>query len=155
MGSFVYAQTAKQRGDKIVGMFSLETLGYFTDKENTQKYPLPLNLLYPNQGNFIGFISDIDSRELLRNTIRSFRAQAKFPAEGVALPSSIQGVGWSDHWSFLQQGYQALMITDTAPFRYPYYHTWEDTVDKIDFEKLARVTNGISKVIRDFVGLEG
>ncbi len=86
--------------------------------------------------------------------IRSFRAQAKFPSEGAALPKSIQGVGWSDRWSFWQQGYQALMITDTAPFRYPYYHTGEDTVDKIDFEKLARVTNGISKVIRDFVGLE-
>jgi Peptidase family M28 len=155
MGSLVYAQAAKQRGDKIVGMFSLETLGYFTDKANTQKYPPPLSFFYPNQGNFIGFISNIDSRELLRNTIRSFRAQAKFPSEGAALPSSIQGVGWSDHWSFWQQGYQALMITDTAPFRYSYYHTDEDTVDKIDLEKLARATTGISKIIRDFVGLEG
>jgi hypothetical protein len=155
MGSLVYAQAAQERGDRIVGMFSLETLGYFTDKADTQKYPPPLNLLYPNQGNFIGFISDINSRELLRNTIRSFRAQAKFPSEGAAVPSSIQGVGWSDHWSFWQQGYQALMITDTATFRYPHYHTPDDTPDKIDFEKLARVTDGISKVIRDFVGLEG
>lgn len=155
MGSLVYAQAAKQRGDKIVGMFSLETIGYFTNKANTQKYPLPLNLFYPNQGNFISFISNIESRELLRNTVRSFRAQAKFPSEGAALPSLIQGVGWSDQWSFWQQGYQALMITDTAPFRYPHYHTEEDTVDKIDFGQLARVTNGVSRVIRDFVGLEG
>jgi Peptidase family M28 len=155
MGSLVYAQAAKQRGDEIVGMFSLETLGYFTDKANTQKYPPPLSFLYPNRGNFIGFISNINSRELLRNTIRSFRVQTKFPSEGAALPSSIQGVGWSDHWAFWEQGYQALMITDTAPFRYPYYHTFDDTVDKIDFEQLARVTDGISKVIRDFVGLAG
>jgi len=155
MGSQVYARAAKERGDKIVGMFSLETLGYFTDAANTQKYPLPLSFLYPNQGNFIGFISDIDSRELLRNTIRSFRAQAKFPSEGAALPSSIQGVGWSDLRSFWQQGYQAVRITDTAPLRYPQYHTADDTMDKIDFEKLSRVTYGISKVIRDFVGLEG
>ncbi|AFY96060.1 M28 family peptidase [Chamaesiphon minutus] len=154
MGSVVYAQAAKQRGDKIVGMFSLETLGYFSDKANTQKYPPPLSLLYPTQGNFIGFISNIDSRELLRNTVRSFRAQAKFPSEGVALPSMIQGVGWSDHWSFWQQGYQAVMITDTAPFRYPYYHTMDDSIDKIDFDKLARVTSGISKVISDFIGLQ-
>ncbi len=155
MGSAIYAQAAKQRGDKIVGMFSLETLGYFTDTANTQKYPPPLSFLYPNRGNFISFISDIDSRELLRNTIRSFRAQAQFPAEGAALPNFIQGVGWSDHWSFWQQGYQALMITDTATFRYPFYHTAEDTLDKIDFEKLSRVTYGMSKVIRDFVGLAG
>jgi Peptidase family M28 len=153
MGSLVYAQKAKQRGDKIVGMFSLETLGYFTDQANTQQYPPPLNLFYPHQGNFIGLISNIDSRELLRNTIRSFRAQVQFPSEGASLPSQIQGVGWSDHWSFWQQGYQALMITDTAPFRYPFYHTDEDTVAKIDFEKLTRVTIGISQVIRDFVGL--
>jgi Peptidase family M28 len=153
MGSLVYAKAAKERGDEIVGMFSLETLGYFTDKANTQKYPPPLSWLYPSQGNFIGLISDLDSRELLRNTIRSFRAQAKFPSEGAALPNVIQGVDWSDHWSFWQQGYQALMITDTALFRYPHYHTAEDTAEKIDFEKLARVTSGMSKVIRDFVGL--
>jgi Peptidase family M28 len=155
MGSLIYAQNAKQRDETIVGMFSLETLGYFTDTANTQKYPPPLSFLYPDRGNFIGLVSDIDSRELLRNTIRSFRAQAQFPSEGAALPSLIQGVGWSDHWSFWQQGYQALMITDTAPFRYPQYHTDGDTVDKIDFEKLSRVTYGISKVIRDFVGLAG
>jgi Peptidase family M28 len=153
MGSLVYAKAAKVRGDKIVGMFSLETLGYFTDTANTQKYPPPLSWLYPDRGNFIGLVSDLDSRELLRNTIRSFRAQTQFPSEGAALPAAIEGVGWSDHWSFWQQGYQALMITDTAPFRYPHYHTWADTADKIDFEKLARVTSGISKVIRDFGGL--
>ncbi|WP_373544322.1 M28 family peptidase [Chamaesiphon sp.] len=155
MGSFRYAQRAKERGEKIVGMFCLETLGYYSDKVNTQKYPLLLSSLYPSQGNFLGFIGDIDSRELLRNTIRSFRAQAKFPSEGVALPDFIQGVGGSDRGSFWQQGYQAVTIADTAPFRNPYYHTADDTVDKIDFEKLSRVTDGISKVIRDFVGLEG
>jgi hypothetical protein len=152
MGSFVYAQAAKQRGDTIVGMFGLETLGYFTDTAQTQKYPLPLSLLYPDRGNFIGFVSDIDSRELLRNTIRSFRAQAQFPSEGAALPSMIQGVG-SDSRSFWQQGYQALMITDTAPFRYPQDRTDDDTIAKINLEQLSRVTYGISKVIRDFVGL--
>jgi Zn-dependent M28 family amino/carboxypeptidase len=155
MGSLVYAQRAKQRGDKIVGMFSLETLGYFSDKANSQQYPPPLNLLYPDRGNFIGFIGNIDSRELLRNTMRSFRAQVQFPSEGAALPNVLPGVGWSDHWSFWQQGYQAVMITDTAPFRYPHYHTLEDSIDKIDFEKLSRVVSGISKVIRDFGGIAG
>ena len=153
MGSLVYAQNAKQRGDKIVGMFSLETLGYFSDKPNSQQYPPPLNLFYPSQGNFLGFVGNINSRELLRNTIRSFRAQAQFPSEGAALPNALPGVGWSDHWSFWQQGYQAVMITDTAPFRYQHYHTLDDSIDKIDFEKLSMVVNGISKVIRDFAGI--
>jgi Zn-dependent M28 family amino/carboxypeptidase len=153
MGSMVYARQAKQRGDKIVGMFSLETLGYYSDTANSQQYPPPLNLLYPNRGNFLGFIGNIESRELLRNTIRSFRAQAKFPSEGAALPNALPGVGWSDHWAFWQQGYQAVMITDTATFRYPHYHTLADTVDKIDFDKLARVVSGISNIIADFGGV--
>jgi Peptidase family M28 len=153
MGSLVYAQAAKQRGDKIVGMFSLDRLGYFTATANTQKYPLPLNFLYPNRGNFIGFMSDIDSRELLRNTLRSFRAQAKFPSEGVALPRAVQGVR-SDSWAFWQQGYQALTVTDTGSFRDPTDLTKHEQIAKIDFEQLSRVTSGLSKVIRDFVGLE-
>lgn len=154
MGSLVYARQAKQRGDKIVGMFSLETLGYYSDRANSQQYPPPLNLLYPNRGNFLGFVGNIESRELLRNTIRSFRAQAKFPSEGAALPNALSGVGRSDLWSFWQQGYQAVMITDTAAFRYPHYHTLDDTVDKIDFEKLARVASGISNIIADFGGVQ-
>jgi Zn-dependent M28 family amino/carboxypeptidase len=156
MGSLVYAKETKSHPEqKIVGMFSLETLGYYSTQPNTQKYPIPLNLLYPSTGNFLGFVGNINSRELLRNTLRSFRAQTQFPSEGAALPSSLPGVGWSDQWSFWQQGYQALMVTDTATFRYPHYHTLDDTPNKIDFERLSRVTIGISKVIRDFVGLEG
>jgi hypothetical protein len=154
MGSAVYAKAAKERGDQIIGMFSLETIGYFSDKANSQNYPPPLSLLYPNTGNFIGFVSNLGSRELLRNTVRSFRAQSQFPSEGAALPDPLPGVGWSDQWSFWQQGYQGLMITDTATFRYPYYHTYDDTIAQIDFEKAARVVTGVSRVIRDFVGLE-
>jgi Zn-dependent M28 family amino/carboxypeptidase len=156
MGSLVYAKETKTHPEqKIVGMFSLESLGYYSTQPNTQKYPTPLNFFYPSTGNFVGFVGNIESRELLRNTMRSFRAQTQFPSEGAALPSSLPGVGWSDQWSFWQQGYQALMITDTTTFRYPYDRTLEDTPDKIDFERLSRVTIGISKVIRDFVGLEG
>jgi hypothetical protein len=153
MGSSVYAKAAKARGDKIIGMFSLETIGYFSNQPNSQNYPYPLNLLYPDTGNFIGFVGNIGSRELLRNTVRSFRAQSQFPSEGAALPNALPGVGWSDQWSFWQQDYQALMITDTATFRYPFYHTAEDTIDKIDFDKATLVVKGISRVIRDFVGL--
>ena len=155
MGSLVYAQAAKQRGDRIVGMFSLDRLGYFSTTANTQRYPLPLNLLYPDRGNFIGFMSNIDSRELLRNTLRSFRAQAKFPSEGIALPSGIQGARSSDSWAFWQQDYQALTITDTGSFRVPPDLTQHEQIDKIDFDRLSRVTYELSKVIRDFVGLEG
>lgn len=149
MGSFVYAQICDQRQDNIVGMMSLETMGYYSDRLGSQQYPAPLNLFYPMQGNFIAFIGNVDSGNWVRQAIGSFRQHTQFPSEGAAVPSFLPGVGWSDHWSFWQQGYPGLMITDTAPFRYPYYHRAEDTPDKIDYGKLAQVVAGLERVIRE------
>jgi len=104
-------------------------------------------LIYPLQGNFIGFIGNIGSGSLVRDAIASFCRHTQFPSEGAALPSQIPGVGRSDHWSFWQQGYQAVMVTDTAPFRYPYYHTTGDIPDKVDYERLARVVLGLERVV--------
>jgi hypothetical protein len=86
---------------------------------------------------------------LLHRTIESFRRHTRFPAEGGALPASLPGVGWSDHWAFWQQGYPGVMVTDTAPFRYPQYHEPEDTPDKLDYDRLARVVDALKNVISD------
>ncbi|WP_369076439.1 M28 family peptidase [Coleofasciculus sp. LEGE 07081] len=151
MGSFVYAKRCRDRNENVVAMLSLETMGYYSDEIGSQQYPFPLDLIYPLQGNFIGFVGNTAFQLLVRKSIDSFRRHAQFPSEGAALPGMIQGVGWSDHWAFWQQGYPAVMVTDTAPFRYPYYHTEEDTPDKIDYERLARVVAGLEKVIADLV----
>ena len=123
MGSRVYARRCRQRGEAITAMLSLETIGYYSDAPGSQKYPPPVGLLYPSTGDFIGFIGNVASRGLVRAAVGSFRRHARFPSEGAALPGFITGVGWSDHWAFWQEGYPAVMVTDTAPFRYPYYHT--------------------------------
>jgi hypothetical protein len=149
MGSLVYAKQIDPHKENVIAMLSLETMGYFSDKEGSQKYPFPIGLLYPNQGNFIGFIGNLNSGDLVRRSISSFRRHTKFPSEGVILPDWIPGVGWSDQWSFWKKGYKGIMITDTAPYRYPYYHTEDDTLDKINFDKLARVVSGLSEVISD------
>jgi Zn-dependent M28 family amino/carboxypeptidase len=149
MGSLVYAKQIDQRKEKVVAMLSLETMGYFSDKGDSQKYPFPIGLLYPKQGNFIGFIGNLNSGDLVRRSIASFRRHTKFPSQGAVLPGWIPGVGWSDQWSFWENGYRGIMITDTAPYRYPYYHTEDDTIDKINFDKLARVVSGLSDVISD------
>lgn len=153
MGSLVYAKRCKQRSEKVVAMLSLETMGYYSDEIGSQQYPALLGTIYPLQGNFISFIGDLASESLVKEAIASFRRHAQFPSEGAALPSQISGVGWSDHWSFWQQGYQAVMVTDTAPFRYPYYHTKDDTPDKVDYERLARVVAGLEQVVADLSGL--
>ena len=155
MGSAVYAKRCRVRGEKITAMFSLETVGYYTEEEKSQKYPIPiLKLFYPSKGNFIGFIGNRASKPLVEEALASFRHHAKFPSEAIATFETIPGVNWSDQWAFWQAGYPAIMVTDTAPFRYPHYHTPEDTPDKIQYEKMARVVSGLEKVITDIVGLK-
>ena len=150
MGSQVYARRCKERGDKISAMISLETIGYFSDAPNSQTYPSPgLGLFYPKIGNFIGFVSNVKSRSLLRRVITLFRKNAKIPSEGASLPAFVPGVSWSDQWSFWQQGYPAIMVTDTAPFRYPYYHSSNDTPDKLDYDRFTLVVSGMGKVIQE------
>ena len=119
MGSLVYARAARARGDDVVAMLSLETIGFYSDAEESQKYPRPFHLLYPSVGNFIAFVGNVASRDLVKTLVSSFRRSARFPSEGVAVPDAFPGIGWSDHWSFWQVGYPAVMVTDTAPFRYP------------------------------------
>ena len=155
MGSLVYAQACRQRGDNIVAMLSLETIGYYATTDGSQKYPFPLGWFYPRRGDFIAFVGDTAHAELVRQCVASFRRQAQFPSEGGALPGWLPGIGWSDHWAFWQAGYAALMATDTAPFRYPYYHTPEDTPDKLDFERMARVVAGLQKVIEELANPKG
>lgn len=148
MGSYVYASRCKKRGDKISAMISLETIGYFSDAPRSQTYPsIGLGAFYPTVGNFIGFVGNVGSRDLLRRAISIFRETKKLPAEGAALPPFVPGVAWSDQWAFWQHGYPGIMITDTAPFRYPHYHSATDTPDKLDYDRFALVVSGMEKVI--------
>ena len=150
MGSRVYARRARERGDNIVAMLALETIGYYDDTRGSQHYPLPLySLFYPDTGDYIAFIGNLSSRTLVRQSLASFRRHTAFPSEGIAAPGWLGGVHWSDHWSFWQEGYPALMVTDTALFRYPHYHAGSDTPDKIDYPRLARVVAGLARVTAD------
>ncbi len=152
MGSLVYAKRCRERKDNIVAMLSLETIGYYSTKKGSQKYPPPMGLFYPSTGDFIGFVGNHASADLVRRCVESFRRQVSFPCEGGAMPGWLSGVGWSDHWSFWQAGYPGVMVTDTAPFRYPYYHTVDDTPNKLDYDRSARVVSGLDKVLAELAG---
>lgn len=147
MGSLRYARAAKARGDDVRGMLSLETMGYFSEAKGSQRYPGVVRYLYPDAGDFLGFVAPLGSRGLLRDSIRAFRASGRLPSEGAALPGNMPGVGWSDHWAFAEVGYPAIMITDTAPFRYPHYHTSDDTPDKVDYPRLSRAVSGVRATV--------
>ncbi|NQU10749.1 M28 family peptidase [bacterium] len=153
MGSRVYARRAREQGDDIRAMLSLETIGYYTDAPRSQRYPPLFRWFYPSRGNFLAFVSNLRSRPLLHEVMTRFRARSRFPAECCATWGAIRGVSWSDHSSFWHEGYPAVMVTDTAPFRYPHYHTEDDTPDKIDYDKLAEVTAGVAAVVTDLAAL--
>jgi hypothetical protein len=147
MGSVVYARKLRQDRVPVSAMISLEMLGFYSNAPGSQKYPSMLGLFYPNRGDFISFVGNEESRDLVLRSIRSFRESTNFASEGIAAPANWPGVGWSDHWSFWQQQYPAIMITDTAMFRNPFYHTPLDTLGHVDFEKMARVVGGVRRVV--------
>jgi Zn-dependent M28 family amino/carboxypeptidase len=149
MGSSVWAKRARERGERIRAMFSLEMLGYYRDTPGSQHYPAPLRLFYPDRADFIAFVGDLGARGLVRRSIKLFREKAMFPSEGLAAPGFIPGVAWSDHWSFRREGFDAIMITDTAFYRYPHYHLPSDTPEKLDYERMARVTLGLAEMLKD------
>jgi Peptidase family M28 len=148
MGSRVWAEEAHRRGERVVGMLSLETLGFFSDAPHSQRYPFPMGAFYPDRGQFLGFIGNIDSRQMVREVIGSFREVASIPSEGAALPDHTMGVGWSDHASFWRFGWPALMVTDTALFRYAHYHTARDRPEQVDVGALARAAVGLEHAVR-------
>ncbi len=148
MGSKVYAKSLHAKGTDIIGMISLETIGYFTEAEDTQNYPFPFSLFYPSVGNFISFVANSESVHFGKKVIEIFRQHGKIPSDGAAAPATIPGIDWSDQQGFWELGYPGVMVTDTAPNRYPYYHEPEDTPDKIDFDALSLVVDGMVPVVR-------
>jgi len=114
--------------------------------------PPGLENRYPDTGNFIAFVGTLESSRLVQDSLAAFRSVSDFPAHGLAAPAYVQGVTLSDHSSYKRFGYPAIMITDTAFMRYPYYHTAEDTPDKIDYQSTARVVAGLARTIVALAG---
>lgn len=149
MGSRRYVERLQARGERVAAMFALETIGYYSDSRGSQRYPAPLGWFYPDTGNFIGFVSNFASRGLLHEALDAFRRHARIPSEGVAAPAFLTGVDWSDHASFWAAGYPAIMVTDTAPYRYPHYHSLRDTPDRLDYERLSRVVSALARMLAE------
>lgn len=151
MGSYRYAKSLKEAGETIIGMVSLETIGAFSDRPGTQKYPSPFDLIFPDVANFVALVALPGGRAFLHEFVEGFRQHTSFPSIGGTAPDLVDGIGWSDHWAFYTLGYPAIMVTDTALFRYPEYHTPSDTPDKVNYEALARITLGIEATLRDLL----
>lgn len=151
MGSRVYAKACRQRGDDIVGMVALETIGYCSDQPGSQRLSLG-GLLLPPTGNFLALVGNRRSRVLLKKAAGILEREALLRVRAVTLPTFLPGPWSSDHWSFAKEGFPAIMATDTAPLRYRHYHKADDTPDKLTFEWLSTVTQGLKATVRGLAG---
>ena len=152
MGSRVHAAACRARGERVVAMVSLECLGCFRTEPGSQRFPRALKELYPDTGDFVAFVSDLECRGLVRDCVAAFRRHAGFPSEGIAGPRSQPGIGWSDHASFWAEGFPALMVTDTSPFRYAHLHQPTDLPPALDLGRCARVVSGLARCFAELAG---
>jgi Zn-dependent M28 family amino/carboxypeptidase len=147
MGSRVYARKAKNAKERIDGMICLEMVGYTCREPGCQSYPFPLMFFgYPKIGNYIGIVGNYRSRKFTASLVQSFEKNKLLPVVKLTVPASgylIPNVRLSDHASFWDQGYSAVMITDTAFYRNPHYHTTSDTMDKLDFSFMAQLVHSL------------
>jgi hypothetical protein len=150
MGSHVHARSLAKSGVPVRAMFSLEMIGFFSDDPGSQKFPFSLlRLFYPDRGNFIAVVGRVRDGLLVRRVKRSMRSASDLPVHSIAAPRSVPGLDLSDHASYWDAGYPAVMITDTAFYRNDRYHTERDTPDSLDHRRMAKVVDAVLGAIRD------
>jgi len=156
MGSHVYAQQALDRGENIHGMISLEMLGYFNENEGSQTYPAPgMRWLFRDRGDFIGVVGNMHSRELTLAVAEALKAGSTLPVEHLTALPFIIGVGSSDHGPFWKMGFPAVMVTDTAFYRNPNYHSSRDTIETLRFDKMSQLVRGMVHVVEYLTKVKG
>jgi len=152
MGSQVHARGCRERSEQIIGMLCLEMVGYYTDVRGSQQVPaaIPkfLRRAFPKRGNFLAAVANLRSWRLAWSFRRGFKRAVRFPLFSIALPEVIHEIRMSDNSSFWDQGYPALMLTDTSFLRNPHYHRMTDTPDTLDYDRMAQVTLGVAGAMR-------
>lgn len=146
IGSRAYARQLKKEKIPVIGMLSLEMIGYASQAAGSQKMPLFLKPFYPEVGNFIGLVANTKSKTLLNQVKKIFCRVEGLPVESLILPAN----GWvfpdarlSDHSPFWDEGFPALLVTDTSFYRNPYYHSPADRIETLDLGFLAKVTEAL------------
>ena len=150
MGSSVHAESLRQQNVRVRAMFCLEMIGYFSDATKSQHFPVSgVSLFYPSTGNFIGVVGRLGDALLVRRTKAAMRNASPLPVYSINAPSFIPGVDFSDQLNYWHAGYSAVMITDTAFYRNPNYHTAYDTAEKLDYKRMAMVIEGVYAAVTE------
>jgi len=151
MGSFQHASLLGWQDPKIKLMISLEMIGYFSEEPGSQSYPFPLlSLIYPDRGNFIAIVGKLGENRLVRTAKRGMASSMDLPLYSMNGPSILPGIDFSDHLNYWKKDIPAIMITDTAFFRNPYYHTEDDLPTSLNYENMAKVVQGVYGIVLEF-----
>lgn len=144
MGSYVHAQSLRKEGIKVKGMLCLEMIGYFTDAPNSQQYPAGImKAAYPSQGNFIAVVGTNGQHDFTKTVKIGMMSACAVNVVSINAPKGMRGIDFSDHQNYWEEGWDAVMITDTAFFRNKNYHQPTDTPDTLDYGRMAEVVKGV------------
>jgi Zn-dependent M28 family amino/carboxypeptidase len=154
MGSQVYARDCRQRNENIIGMLCLEMVGYYTTGGQALPPTIPRRLrwLFPRHGDFLAAVGNLRSWRLAWGFRRGFKRAVRFPLFSMVFPEAIREIRLSDNSSFWDQGYPALMLTDTSFLRNPHYHQPSDTPETLDYDRMAQVTLGVAGAVQRLAG---
>jgi len=153
MASYHYAKSLAEKNERVDGMICLEMIGYFCDREGCQHYPFPfMNLTFPKTGNYIAMVGNLRSKAFTERIAKGFKNATDLPLVTLNAPAIVVGIDFSDHWSFGKFGYPALMVTDTAFYRNPHYHAPTDLPETLDYERMAKVVEGLISAIQEWGG---
>ncbi len=148
MGSKVNARAMKANQEVLNGMICLEMVGYTCHRKGCQSYPFPLKFMnYPQTGDFIGIVGNYQSRKFTAALMNAFRNNPALPAISLSVPFNgwlMPAIRLSDHAPFWDQGFNAVMITDTAFYRNPHYHLRSDTMDTLDTGFMAELVRSLT-----------
>lgn len=151
MGSYVHAESLHQSNQTVLGMISLEMIGYFDDAKGSQDYPVNLlKLVYGSRGNFITLVNKMNKGKFARRLSRKFKQYAQLKTKKFTAPAALPGIDFSDHLNYWKFGYSALMITDTAFYRNKNYHETTDTIETLNLTKMAQVISTLATAIAAF-----
>lgn len=148
MGSYIHAKYLADNKIDVFGMVSLEMIAYFKDEKHTQTYPLKfLSSIYGNKGNYITMVNKFGAGEFARSFSRKFKSAKTIRTKKFVGPKILPGIDFSDHLNYWAFGYSALMVTDTAFYRNHNYHQATDTMETLDFDRMAKVIDGVLVVL--------
>lgn len=151
MGSVHHAKQLIASKTQVRAMVCLEMIGTFTNEAGSQRYPIPgMDLIYPNQGNFIAVIGGIGHGNLVRKVKAAMQSASPLPIWSMNAPAGLTGIDFSDHASYWKEGIPAVMVTDSAFYRNRTYHTAQDTPAHLDYSRMAQAVQGVFAAVKAF-----